>query len=98
MGQEDGHRKSEEATGKAQENERQERKRQRAGPDAHEVERWEARRCAQEYQAAAKLVLVTKSRRRRLDPPLHALAWDQPDPATRVIHPDLAKHLAAGPG
>ncbi len=96
MGKEDGHCEAEEATGKAQEDEWHEWKRERAGRDAHEVERWQARCCAHEYETTAKLALPTISLRRQPDPTLDAFAWYQPDPTTRVIHPDLAEHLTGG--
>jgi len=71
---------------------------ERARRDAHEIERWEPRRRAHEYQAAANPPLVTIARRRQPESTLHALARNQADTSAGVVHPDLAEHLTAGSG
>src|SRR5438105_937744 len=96
VGKKDGHREPDQATGKAKDDERYEWECEHACRDAHDIERREPRRRAQEYQAAANLALLAISRRCLLDPTLHPFARNQPHTPAGIVHPDLAEHLTGG--
>src|SRR5438067_13841281 len=91
VGDKDGHREPDEATGKTKNDERHQWECEHARRDAHDIERREPRRRAQEHQAAANLALLAIARRRLLDPTLHPFARNQPDTPAGIVHPDLAE-------